>query len=65
MTLPWASYRNRTTVVSARWNHISKTLTQMNQDGITGLLGVIRTATYFSQVEVEAVSACLCGTEDV
>jgi len=37
MTLPWASYRTRTTVVSARWNNISKTLTQMKQGRITGL----------------------------
>jgi len=40
MTLPWASYRTRMTVVSARWNHVSKTLTQMKQDRITGLPAV-------------------------
>jgi hypothetical protein len=40
MKLPWASYRTRTTIVSVRWNHIPKTLTQMKQDRITGLPGV-------------------------
>jgi len=37
MTLPWASYRTRTTVVNARWNSILKTLTQMKQGRVTGL----------------------------
>jgi hypothetical protein len=41
MMLPWASCRTRTTVVSARWNNISKTLTQMKQDKITVLPAVV------------------------
>jgi hypothetical protein len=39
-TLPWASYRARTKVAGARWNHVSKTLKQMKQDRITSLPAV-------------------------
>jgi hypothetical protein len=40
MTLPWASCRTRATIVSARWNNISKTLTQMKPGKKTVLSAV-------------------------